>query len=125
MSAAATFLFYLAVAGLITHELDAVHRREWRLLYLLRGWPDGSARRAFILLHVPLLAVVLWVAAHPDDGIRFRTMLALDLFMVLHSALHWRLRHDPRYEFHSMSSRLLIFGTAAVAAVHLLLLLLR
>ena len=52
-------LFYLAFAGLVTHELDAVHKHEWRLLFVLRAMPDESARRAFILIHIPLFAALL------------------------------------------------------------------
>jgi hypothetical protein len=116
------FLFYSALAGLLAHELDAVHKREWRLLFTLRGMPSDRARRAFVLLHVPLLAALLWLAAHPDAGVRFWTMLGLDVFMVVHAGLHWRLADHPYYEFDSPHSRLLIFGTAGLAAVHLLLL---
>lgn len=64
-------LFYLAFAGLVTHELDAVHKHEWRLLFILRAISDGSARRAFILLHLPLFAALLWLVAHPVEVTRF------------------------------------------------------
>lgn len=114
-------LFYLAFAALVTHELDAVHKREWRLLFILRALPDESARRAFILLHVPLVAVLLWLIAHPAQGVRFWTMIGLDVFMVVHAGLHWRLSGGPNYEFNTVHSRLIIYGTAALAAAHLLL----
>ncbi len=124
MTGAADFLFYLAFSGLITHELDAVHKHEWRLLFVLRGMADEPARRAFVLLHVPLFAVLLWLAAHPDPGVRYWTVLGLDVFMVVHAGLHWRLSGHPKYEFNTAHSRSIIYGTAAVAAAHLLVLLL-
>lgn len=77
MTGAAAALFFLVVAGFIAHELDAVHRHEWRLLFVLRGMPDEAARRAFVLLHVPLFAVLLWLIAHPDAAVRFGTMLGV------------------------------------------------
>ena len=116
-------LFYLAFAGLVTHELDAVHKHEWRLLFVLRAMPDESARRAFILLHVPLLAALLWLVAHPVEDTRFWAMFSLDLFMVVHAGLHWRLSDHPKYEFNPAYSQWIIYGTAALAAAHLLLLL--
>ena len=114
-------LFYLAFAGLLSHELDAVHRREWRLLFVLRDMPDERARDAFILVHVPALLLLLWLLNHPDSAVRAPTMLALDGFMVIHAGLHWRLSSNPKYEFNSPISRLLIFGTSAVALLHLAL----
>ena len=124
MTGAAAALFFLVVAGFIAHELDAVHKREWRLLFVLRGMPDEPARRAFVLLHVPLFAVLLWLIAHPDAAVRYGTMLGLDAFLVVHAVLHWRLSGHPKYEFDTPHSRLLIFGTAALAAAHALVLVL-
>ncbi len=114
-------LFHLAFAGLLSHELDAVHRREWRLLFVLRDMPEERARDAFVLVHVPALLLLLWLLNHPDSAVRNATMLALDGFMVIHAGLHWRLSSNPKYEFNSLISRLLIFGTAAVALLHLAL----
>lgn len=112
-------LFYLAFAGLLSHELDAVHRREWRLLFILRNMPDERARDAFILVHVPGLMLLLWLLNHPDSAVRASTMLALDGFILIHAGLHWRLSTHPKYEFNSPISRLLIFGTAIIALIHL------
>lgn len=117
------FLFCLAFATLVAHELDAVHKHEWRLLFVLRAMPDASACRAFILNHVPLLAVLLWLAAHPAQGTRIWTMLCLDVFMLVHAGLHWRLSNHPKYEFDTAHSNLIIYGAAALAVAHLLLLL--
>lgn len=118
------FLFYLAFATLLTHELDAVHKHEWRLLFVLRVMPDASARRAFVLIHVPLFAVLLWLIAHPAQDTRFWTMVGLDVFMMVHAGLHWRLSGHPKYEFNTSHSRLIIYGAAALAVAHFLLLLL-
>lgn len=122
MTGAADFLFYLAFSGLITHELDAVHKHEWRLLFVLRGMPDESARRAFVLIHVPFVTVLLWLVARPDAEVRYWTMLGLDVFMVIHAGLHWRLSGHPKYEFGTLHSRFIVYGTATLAAVHLLVL---
>lgn len=120
MTGAADFLFYLAFSSLVAHELDAVHKHEWRLLFVLRTMPDESARRAFILIHVPLFAVLLWLAAYPGAEVRYWTMLGLDVFMVVHAGLHWQLSSHTKYEFNTPHSRLMIYGAAALAAAHLL-----
>lgn len=112
-------LFHLAFAALVTHELDAVHRHEWRLLFVLRTMPDEAARRTFILIHVPLLATLFWLVAYPVESVSFWTMLGLDVFMIVHADLHRRLSSHPKYEFHTPTSRFIIYGAAVLAAVHL------
>ncbi len=121
MTEALDLLFYTAFSGLIAHELDAVHKHEWRLLYVLRGMEDEQARRAFVLLHIPLFAVLFWLLSHANAGIQYHTMLGLDVFMIVHAGLHWRLSGHPKYAFNTPHSRLLIYGTAIVAALHVLL----
>ena len=118
----ADFAFYLAFSGLLAHELDAVHKHEWRLLFLLRKMPDESARQAFVLIHIPVIAVLLWLISYPDEPVGYWTVVSLDLFMVVHAVLHWRLSNHPNYEFRTTHSRLLIYGPAALALIHLSLL---
>ena len=115
-------LFYLAFSTLLAHELDAVHEHEWRLLYVLRTMPDESARRAFVLLHVPIIAILLWLAAYPSEMVQFWTKTSLDLFMIVHAGLHRRLSERPQYKLHAAHSRFLIYGAAALAPLHLALL---
>ena len=124
MTGTAALVFYAALAGLIGHELDPVHKREWRLLFVLRSMPEDAAREAFVLAHVPLLAALLWLLAWPEPSVQRGMMLGLDLFMIVHAGLHARLSSHPAYSFHTLPSRLLIFGTAALAAAHLAMLLL-
>lgn len=60
-------LYHFLLGFLLAHELDAVACSEWRLLYVLRGRPEATARTAFIALHVPSIAGLIWTtaAAHP------------------------------------------------------------
>jgi hypothetical protein len=57
MKAFRTFVFYLGLGLLFTHELDAIVQGEWRLLYVLRSLPDEQAMPLFVALHVPLFAL--------------------------------------------------------------------
>ena len=115
--AAADAVFALAFAGLLAYELDAVDKREWRLLYVLRQVEEGRARRAFVPAHIPLVATLLWA---PLADAR-TTSLALDAFMVVHAGLHARLSSRTETGFTGPLSLGLIYGTAAVAALHALL----
>lgn len=118
------FFFHLALATLFTHELDAMVQAEWRLLYVLRAMPDETARPAFIALHVPLFAIILWLVHHPRANVISVSRLALCAFTVLHAGLHYRLSDHPLYTFHSPLSRALIYGAALAGLCYCLLILL-
>ena len=47
-------IFYLGIACLFTHELDAIQRHEWRIFPFLRKLKDETAFYIFTLLHIPL-----------------------------------------------------------------------
>ena len=112
-------LFYLAFATLIAHELDAVHKREWRILFVLRGLPETTARRVFVLLHIPLLALLVWLVAHPSNTVQLVSRVSLDVFMILHAGLHRRLEPGAAAAFKTPFSRLLIYGAALLGLLDL------
>ncbi len=118
-------LFYLAFATLLAHELDAVHKREWRILFVLRGLPEATARRVFVLLHIPLLALLMWLVSHPSDTVQLVSRVSLDVFMILHAGLHRRLEPGAAAAFKTPFSRLLIYGAALLGLLDLVVLLSR
>ena len=111
-------LFSLVLSLLLAHELDAMRGREWRLLPVLRSLPDTQGRDAFILVHVPLVAAIVWLAAHPSGDVRFWFQAAADAFFMVHVALHRAFSRHPDYDFHGALSRSLILGAGAVGALH-------
>ena len=51
--------FDLSFAAMLTHEMDATFRHEWRILPLLNLISDDDlARDVFIVLHIPLCCLV-------------------------------------------------------------------
>jgi hypothetical protein len=115
-------LFWLGLSILLAHELDAVRAREWRLLFVLRRMPEELARDAFVLVHVPLVGVLLWLFAHAVPEVRLTSQAALDVFLIAHAGIHYRLAGHALYGFQSRASRSLIFGGAVVGMVHLVML---
>lgn len=115
-------MFHLGLALLVTHELDAVRAREWRVLPGLRSLPDARGRTAFILVHVPLFAVLFWFVAHPDAAVRVWAQAAVDLFLIVHVGLHRTFTSHPEYDFHGPVSRGLIIGAGLAGVAHLVLL---
>lgn len=105
-----TFLFNLGVALLFTHELDAVARQEWQLLFVLRDLDSNAASWWFIYLHLPLFLLVLYLGNGIEGKARDLIRLALAAFLPVHAVLHYSLNDAPAYDFHHPASQLLIFG---------------
>ncbi len=114
-------LFFIGFALLICHELDAVAQAEWRLLPGLASLSEEVAFVLFVSLHAPLSALLMWGAASPFARRRRRVHVCLDVFFVVHVVLHLLLANHEHYTFHSVLSRICIFGAGAVGLLHLAL----
>ncbi len=112
----ATASLWLTIAFLLTHELDAVLRREWRILPLTSFLSDATGRQVFIWAHVPLVLVVLWIAAAGPGSV---LAIGFCLFAILHIGLHWLFRNHPENRFANPASRLLIWLPGVTGAWHL------
>ncbi len=113
--------FYLGIASLFTHELDAVPNHEWRGVPLLQALPDETALVVFIAAHVPLFAVLIALVASSNPRTRRLSRLGVGVFLLVHGLLHALSMGQPTYEFSSTLSNLLIFGGAAFGGVYLVL----
>jgi hypothetical protein len=114
-------LFFIAVSLLLMHEMDAIDKKEWRLMFVLRRLPDEGAIRWYILIHQPLfVALLALVAAGPSTPVRWLET-AVDAFLIVHLGLHERIvmRGDPAFD--NPFSRWLIRAAAAVATIHIVL----
>jgi hypothetical protein len=114
-------LFYLALATLFTHELDAMPNHEWRGMPVLGSLPDDVAMTWFVVLHVPLFAGLMALAATTTPRTRLVSRLVIGAFLIVHGVLHSLKMGDPTYEFSSFLSHALIFGGAALGAAYLAL----
>jgi hypothetical protein len=116
-------LFFVAVSALLLHEMDAIDKKEWRLLFVLRRLPDSGALRWFVWLHLPLFVGLLaLVAAGPSPAVE-RFEGGVDVFLIVHAGLHERLSARGEKAFANAFSRWLIWSAAALAAAHLVYLL--
>lgn len=113
-------LFYLGFATLMAHELDAMTQAEWRLLLVLNRLPDAIAEMAFVLVHIPLMAGLLWITNSGNPVLRRWSRIAVAIFLVIHAGLHKRLEHSPLYTFDSDLSLGLIYGGGALGLLYLL-----
>lgn len=113
-------IFYLGFATIITHELDAMTQSEWRLLFILRSLPEETASLAFVILHVPLIAALLWLTNNQSQLIKNWSRIALAAFLMIHSGLHKLLENSPNYTFNSTLSLGLIYGGGLLGLFYLI-----
>jgi hypothetical protein len=113
-------LFNLGLATLFTHELDAVTQAEWHLLYILRDLPEEIAAKTFVVIHVPLFAIIFWLVFNTKSNIREWSRIFFAAFFVIHSGLHKLLENHPLYTFNSPMSQGLIFGAGLLGLTYLI-----
>ena len=112
-------LYYLGLAFLFTHELDAMTHSEWRLLLVLGSLPDDTASAWFVGLHVPLFFFILWLSHASRDRVRNVVRTVVAAFFVVHAALHFLQSSREAYEFSGALSHALILGAAACGIAYL------
>ena len=112
-------LFYLGLGILFTHELDAIANHEWRIMPILRSLPEQVGMNTFVLLHIPLFAVLIALVASNDERLRRLSQLGVSAFLLIHGGLHIWFANEPDYEFASTISNALIFGGALFGGLHL------
>lgn len=119
----ADLVFFAAVSTLLLHEMDAIDKKEWRWLFVLRRLPDSGALRWFILLHIPVfIGLLVLVGAESNSFVR-GIQGVVDGFMIVHAGLHERLAVGGERAFANAFSRSLIWASAGFGAVHLMMLL--
>jgi hypothetical protein len=108
--------FYLGLALLFTHELDAMPNHEWRVLPVLRSLPDSAGETAFIIAHVPIFALTTAYVASLNPRTRRLARDVASGFFIAHAILHSVFSGHPDYEFSSLLSSVLIYGAAVCGA---------
>ncbi len=104
------FAFYLGLAFLCTHELDALPNHEWRVLPLLNSLPEDIGQVVFVAGHVPLFAILIALTASLKPQTRRVSRIGVSAFLAVHAIGHALSVGDPSYEFTSTLSEVLIFG---------------
>lgn len=113
-----TSIFYVAMLGfLLTHELDAMKRHEWRILPLTSFLSEQTGEAVFLWWHVPLFALLFYFGAGDPSG---SVAMGLSVFAIVHSGLHWLFRRHPKNEFNNPISWGLILGAGLAGAGHLI-----
>ncbi|MBO0934394.1 DUF6713 family protein [Fibrella aquatilis] len=112
------FFFYLALAFIITHEMDAVRCNEHRIFPLTSMLTDRVGYVVFTAVHIPLFVWLFWVLSQPAKATGL--MLSLDTFFLVHIGLHLLLYRHPRNEFTSLFSWMVIIGAGLFGLLDLI-----
>ena len=113
-------IFYLGMATLFTHEVDAMPNHEWRIFPLTSMLSDDMGMIIFILAHIPLFALVVALVASTNFKVRRRSRIGISLFLIFHGLLHSLARNEVGYEFSSVLSNSIIFGGAVLGLVFII-----
>lgn len=113
-------LFYLGFATILTHELDAMTQSEWKLLFILKNLPEQIAPSVFVVIHIPLIAALLWLINNEYQVIKNWSRIALATFLIIHSGLHKLLENNLNYTFNSLLSLGLIYGGGLLGLLYLI-----
>lgn len=102
--------FYLAFAFILTHELDAMRCKEWRILPGLSKLQEKTGIKIFILAHIPLYSLIfLGLISEKYKDI---LIIGLDIFFIIHLILHLFYLFHSKNEFKDFISWSLISGAA-------------
>jgi len=112
--------FFVGLAFILTHEMDAIRAREWRIFPFTAWLEDKTGYLVFTALHVPLYLLLFWglySASGPNRGL----ILGLDLFFIVHVFLHLLFLRHPKNGFASAFSWALILGAGVAGLLDLLI----
>ena len=118
MNTLKSIMFYLGVGMLLTHEMDAMPNREWRVLPILRSFSDSVGELTFLLAHVPIFAFLIAFVASLHLRVRNRARNLVCAFLVIHAGLHYAFAGHSNYEFAALRSQALIYGAALFGLVY-------
>ena len=112
-------LFNFGLTFIIIHEMDAIRCKEWRIFPGLNLLGDKWGFIIFIVAHIPLL-VILFIALNNslDNSI---LIYYLEIFFIVHLALHIIYIKNPKNEFKDLISWTFIVGPALFGLLDIVL----
>ncbi|NND66142.1 MAG: hypothetical protein HKN19_01025 [Halioglobus sp.] len=114
-----SLIYYLGIALLFTHEMDAVMYAEWQLLLVLRDMSDEVAYPVFLVLHVPAFFMFFWLSHHSNRRIQTVFRGSAAAFLVLHAVIHTYNADAAANQFSGLLSYSLIYLAAVAGACYL------
>lgn len=111
--------FYLGMALMTMHEMDAIRCTEWRIFPGLSLLSDERGRSVFMLAHLPLFTYLFTQISSTPDPSAF--MRGFSIFMIVHMLLHVLYLRHKNNAFKDVMSWSIIIGAAFCGAIELLM----
>ena len=73
-----------------------------------------------MIIHVPLFAIIVWLAFNEKPNIREWSRIIFATFLIIHAGLHKGLENHPLYTLNSPMSQGLIFGAGLLGLIYLI-----
>lgn len=112
--------FYLGMAFILLHELDAIRCHEWRIFPGLAGMKEELARPIFIWVHLPLFYFLLLGLSLENELAVYRFVKGLNIFFIVHTGLHILFLRHPNNEFKDWMSWSFILGAGSCGILDLI-----
>lgn len=110
------FWFFIALAYIALHEMDAMRCHEWRIFPLTFFLPESAGFLVFSFAHIPLFFWVFRSIYLPTGGLNETFIFYFDVFCIVHFVAHLLYLLHPKNEFKDLFSWLVI-SLAAVAGL--------
>jgi hypothetical protein len=112
---AAAWLYFANMIFLVVHEIDSAYWHEWALL----GLPGGI--QVFLLLHLPLLALVFWGFWRVVSWTRWAKAFSflLGVAGIVAFSIHMALIAKGASEFRLPTSQAILWGTLLLSVAQM------
>jgi hypothetical protein len=102
--------FFIGLAFILMHEMDAVRCKEWRIFPGLSMLKDEIGYIVFMLAHLPLFGWLFLVLSNTNQ--HKNLISGLSVFFIIHMGLHLLFLKHPKNEFKDWISWTIIAGAA-------------
>ncbi|NET32033.1 MAG: hypothetical protein F6K19_08520 [Cyanothece sp. SIO1E1] len=109
--------FFVGLAFITMHEMDAIRCKEWRIFPGLSLLSDYWGMIVFQLAHIPLFIWVFSAIYQGQEGF----IKNFDLFLVVHLILHIIFLWHKKNEFKDWISWTIIIGAAVFGLIDYLI----
>lgn len=101
-------IFYFGLSLLFLHEMDAIKRKEWRMIYPFFKFSDEIGYYIFTAIHLPIIYSIFHILLFCDKEFVSNFKIILSFFFILHLLLHFGFIKHRKNELNTLFSWLII-----------------
>ena len=112
--------FYIGLAFILVHEMDAIRCEEWTIFPGLSQLKPAVGYVVFTGVHVPLYMLLFWGLFASGNGANEALVKGMDIFFIVHVFLHLLMYRHPKNQFKSILSWSIIIGAGVGGGIDLI-----